>query len=43
MTEPAAKRVCSAVTGVLRRIAVEGNIGEHAVAFRKVMLASAIT
>lgn len=26
MTEPVAKRVCSAVTGVLKRIAVEGNI-----------------
>lgn len=34
MTEPVAKRVCSAVTGVLKRIAVEGNIGELAVAFR---------
>ena len=28
MTEPAAKRVCTAVTSVLKRIAVEGNIGE---------------
>ena len=28
MSEPAAKRVCSAVTSVFKRIAVEGNIGE---------------
>ena len=27
MVEPAAKRVCSAVTSVVGRIAVEGNIG----------------
>ena len=28
MVEPAAKRLCSTVASVVRRVAVEGNIGE---------------
>jgi len=29
MVEPAAKRLCSTVASVVRRVAVEGNIGER--------------
>ena len=29
MVEPAAKRLCSTVASVVRRVAVEGNIGEE--------------
>ena len=29
MVEPAAKRLCSTVASVVRKVAVEGNIGER--------------